>query len=74
MNTPQPNELTKPWRKSSYCDTGGQCVEVAQYGTSRLVRDSTDPAGTCLAFTEQAWARFIRHVRTCSTACNPPGE
>ena len=63
MNTPQSIELTGPWRKSSYCDTGGQCVEVAQAGTSRLVRDSKNPSGACLAFSEQAWAAFIHDIQ-----------
>lgn len=56
-------EVTSPWRKSSYCNTGGQCVEVAQAGTSRLVRDSADPAGARLAFSGAAWAAFIRDMK-----------
>ena len=56
-------EVTVPWRKSSYCNTGGQCVEVAQAGSSLLVRDSADPAGSCLAFSGTAWAAFIRDIK-----------
>jgi Domain of unknown function (DUF397) len=63
MNTPQSIELTRPWRKSSYCDTGGQCVEIAQAGTRRLVRDSRNPAGAFLAFSTQAWAAFISDIK-----------
>lgn len=63
MNIQQPIESTRLWRRSSYCDTGGQCVEVAQTETSHLVRDSTNPAGTCLAFSSSAWAVFIQDVK-----------
>lgn len=63
MNVPQPIELTSSWRKSSYCDTGGQCVEIAEAGTMHLVRDSENPAGTCLAFTAETWAAFIKDIK-----------
>jgi hypothetical protein len=63
MNTPQSIELTRPWRKSSYCDTGGQCVEIAQAGAHRLVRDSKYPAGAFLAFSTQVWAAFISDIK-----------
>jgi Domain of unknown function (DUF397) len=63
MTTPHDTELTGPWHKSSYCDTGGQCVEVAQSGKSWLVRDSKDSAGPSLAFTAEAWAMFIRDIK-----------
>ncbi|HUY47282.1 MAG TPA: DUF397 domain-containing protein [Streptosporangiaceae bacterium] len=63
MTIPQTTTLTAPWRKSSYCDTGGQCVEVAQAGTTRLVRDSKHPAGACLAFSAQSWAAFLRDIK-----------
>jgi hypothetical protein len=63
MSTPQPAVVTRSWRKSSYCDTGGQCVEVAHGGTTRLVRDSVNPAGGCLTISAPAWAAFIRNVK-----------
>ncbi len=62
MTIPHPLELTM-WRRSSYCDTGGQCVEIAQAGTSHLVRDSKNPAGACLTFSAPAWAAFIRDIK-----------
>jgi Domain of unknown function (DUF397) len=52
------------WRKSSYSDAnGGNCVEAAS-GTSRvLVRDTTDRAGTVLAFAPQAWREFTANLK-----------
>lgn len=47
------------WRKSSrsgpYSDN---CVEVADLDGGRAVRDSKDPAGAVLVFTENEWAAF----------------
>jgi len=61
--TPQDPELTRPWRKSRHSDTGGQCVEVAQAGTTCAVRDSTNPGGSRLAFSKQAWAAFTSSIK-----------
>jgi hypothetical protein len=63
MNTPEPTAMTGTWRKSSYSDTGGQCIEVAPAGTHRLVRDSKNPAGAHLAFSAKAWATFIQGMK-----------
>jgi hypothetical protein len=68
MTIPQDPELTRPWRTSSHSDTGGQCVEVAQAGTTCAVRDSTNPGGSRLGFSRQAWTAFtggIKHGRPC---------
>jgi hypothetical protein len=51
-----------PWRTSSYCDTGGQCVQVTQAGTTVAVRDSTNPHAALLTFTPQAWTAFLRRL------------
>jgi hypothetical protein len=59
----QPAVPAGSWRKSSYCDTGGQCVEVAQAGQAHLVRDSKNPDGGYLAFSGQGWAAFISDVK-----------
>ena len=48
MTTVQEPTLTRPWRKSSHSTGGNDCVEVAQAGTSWLVRDSKDPDGARL--------------------------
>jgi hypothetical protein len=64
------------WRKSPYSTNGGNCVEVSvmdrddataahKAGASRLfvMRDSKDPAGPRLYFTESEWDAFARGMR-----------
>jgi hypothetical protein len=63
MTTAQPTTLTRPWRKSSRSTGGNDCVEVAQAGTSCLIRDSKNPDGTRLAVRPQAWAAFIGGIK-----------
>lgn len=67
MKISQDTMLTTPWRTSSYCDTGGQCVQVAQAGATWLVRDSADPACRYLAFSSQAWQAFTDSVKDTTT-------
>lgn len=51
------------WNKSSYSNgTGGACVEVADFGGGRTVRDSKNPTGPALMFTADAWAVFTAGV------------
>jgi predicted secreted Zn-dependent protease len=50
------------WRKSSASDSGN-CVEVAIKAGVILLRDSKDPAGPVLTFTESEWAAFLVGVR-----------
>ena len=63
MTTAQETILTRPWRKSSRSTGGNDCVEVAQTGTSCLIRDSKNPGAACLAVRPQAWAAFIRDIK-----------
>ena len=63
MTTAQETILTRPWRKSSRSTGGNDCVEVAQTGTSCLIRDSKNPDGARLAVRPQAWAAFIRDIK-----------
>ena len=63
MTTTPDTILTRPWRKSSRSTGGNDCVEVAQTGTSCLVRDSKNPGGARLAVGPQAWAAFIRDIK-----------
>ena len=63
MTTAQDTTLTRPWRKSSRSTGGNDCVEVAQAGTSCLVRDSKNPGGARLAVRPQQWAVFIAHIK-----------
>jgi len=52
------------WFKSSRSANNRQCVEVAFTGGQVAVRDSKDPAGPALVFSESAWAAFITAVAT----------
>jgi hypothetical protein len=60
-------DLTLNWRKSSASANGGACVEVAQSGSSVLVRDSSNPSGAVLVFTRAKWLGLLRYIR------NPEG-
>ncbi|RSS41019.1 DUF397 domain-containing protein [Streptomyces sp. WAC07061] len=54
------------WRKSSYSDNGGNCVEVATNLPGAVpVRDSkAGDAGPVLTFGAPAFAAFLGAVRT----------
>jgi hypothetical protein len=39
------------------------CVEVADLGTTRAVRDSKNPSGPALTFTAAAWSAFTAGIR-----------
>ena len=52
------------WRKASYSNAGGNCVEVADLDDGdRAVRDSKDRAGPMLRFAAAEWAAFTAGVR-----------
>jgi hypothetical protein len=53
------------WRKSSFSDNDGNCVEIARAGNGSIgVRDSKDPNGPILAFEPSSWLAFTRDVCT----------
>ncbi len=59
-----PEDVITPWVKSSYSNTGANCVELARARDGAVaVRDSKDPDGGLLAFSPQRWAAFTRQVR-----------
>lgn len=51
------------WVKSSYSQSGGECVEVAHFDDAVGVRDSKDVAGPVLVFEPSTWTAFTRAVR-----------
>jgi hypothetical protein len=68
-------EVSLAWRKSSHSGNGGTCVEIAvtedtsvaahkaQADKLYLMRDSKDPQGPSLAFTEAEWDAFVAGVK-----------
>lgn len=53
-----------PWRKSSYSDAGGNCVEVATLtGGGSAVRDSKSPAAGTLHLTAAAHTAWIAALK-----------
>ncbi len=52
------------WRKSSYSDNGGECVEAGEAGRGVLVRDTKqDRTGPVLLFVPDAWRRFTGQMK-----------
>jgi hypothetical protein len=51
------------WRKSTFSNNTGACVEVADLGGGRAVRDSKKPTGPALMFTATEWSAFTAGVR-----------
>ncbi|MEV7780651.1 DUF397 domain-containing protein [Kitasatospora sp. NPDC088351] len=52
------------WRKSTYSNGQGDCVEIADGFTGVVpVRDSKDPHGPALTFTTDGWQAFVAGVR-----------
>lgn len=52
------------WRKSSYSDNGGDCVEAADRNGQVLVRDTKQHGhGPVLAFPADAWRAFTERVK-----------
>ncbi len=58
------DDVTTPWRKSSYSNTGANCVEVARTRSGKVaVRDSRNPGGGALSFGPDEWQAFAAKVR-----------
>jgi hypothetical protein len=51
------------FRKSSYSNGSGDCVEVADAPTDSYVRDSKTPEGGTLNFPGGTWSAFVKGVK-----------
>lgn len=52
------------WRKSSYSNSMGNCVEVAALATGDIaVRNSRDPQGPALVYTKAEIAAFVEGAK-----------
>jgi hypothetical protein len=56
-------EITGAWRKSSYSDTNGNCVEAASADGTVMARDTTDRDGGTLAVPAEAWRAFTNRLK-----------
>jgi hypothetical protein len=51
------------WRKASYSNGSGQCVETASNAGTVTVRDTANRDGETLTFSAAAWERFTASVK-----------
>lgn len=51
------------WRKASYSNGSGDCVEVADAASVVLVRDTKTRDGGTLTFTADAWRAFTGSLK-----------
>jgi hypothetical protein len=51
------------WRKSSYSNPSGNCVEAAGLAGGVALRDSRSPADPALVFTSATWDAFVRGMK-----------
>ena len=59
------DDVTTPWRKSSYSNSGANCVEVVETRSGKVaVRDSRNPDGEALRFSPDDWQAFVAKVQT----------
>jgi hypothetical protein len=51
------------WRKASYSNGSGSCVETASGACAVAVRDTTNRDGGTLAFSVEAWSAFVAGLK-----------
>jgi Domain of unknown function (DUF397) len=51
------------WRKASFSNGQGACVETASAVGTVAVRDTTDREGGTLLFSADAWAKFMASLK-----------
>lgn len=62
------NALSPGWRKASYSNGTGSCVEVSGSGTTVLVRDTKqrymrDTDRTIVSFSPEAWKTAVASIK-----------
>lgn len=63
MTTEPKPYSTLAWRTSTASGGSGECVEVAQWESSVLIRDSYDRSGPVLIINATQWAGFLEQTR-----------
>ena len=57
-----PSEVS--WRKSTYSNPSGNCVEIARVdGIGMALRNSRDPLGPVLTYTPAEMAAFVHAIK-----------
>jgi uncharacterized protein DUF397 len=63
------------WRKSSFSGNGGgNCVDVAADGEKIYVRNSKNPGGAMVAFTQSEWKAFLSGAKNQEFDLNESGR
>lgn len=50
------------WQKASLCQNG-ECVEIAAYNGTVMMRKSTEPDSACLYFTPEEFSSFLKGAK-----------
>jgi hypothetical protein len=51
------------WRKASYSNGSGQCVETASNAGTVAVRDTTNRDAGTLTFSTEVWSTFVAGLK-----------
>jgi hypothetical protein len=51
------------WRKASYSNGSGNCVEIGNASPVVMVRDTTDRDGVTLSVPTDAWSTFLAGIK-----------
>ena len=54
----------RKWRKASFSDSNGACVELAAISEGVAMRDSKDPDGPVLSFTKAEMDAFLMGAKS----------